>query len=179
MPHSDSTIAMDPQIIQANRKYRTIVLIAIVLCICVGAALIQWVFPLAMRYLLELEPHKSIRILQAAICLVFLSVLPIALYIWLFGRKVVKSQRMPPPGTKVIKNTRITEGRSATIRGKILMLLALLLLILALAGGIWLPWKLGEIMAEKTSNTPIQEDLTRTSPSAPRTLYRPVILTVP
>lgn len=158
---------MDPQIVEADRKCRTIILIVLVAFICIGAVLIQWVFPLATRYLLELEPQKSLRILQVAISLVFLSVLPIALYIWLFGRKVVKSRRIPPPGTKVIKNTRIIEGPSATIRGRIVMLLALLLAMLAIAGGIWLPWKLGEIMAERTSNTPTHEDLTRTSSAAP------------
>jgi hypothetical protein len=141
---------------------------------CIGAVLIQWVFPWATRYLLALKPDKSIRILQIAISVIFLSVLPIAWYIWSFGRKVVKSQRMPPQGAKVIKTTKIVEGRSAVVRGKALMAMAILLALLGLIGAIWLPLKMSRLVPQ---NPEASEQDTSMIPSSPRTTcWRPLFL---
>ena len=138
---------MNEQIIQVDRRYRRIVLIAVALCTCLGAVLVQWVLPWAKNDLAELEPEQGIRVLQVTISLVFLSMLPLACYLWSLAKKIVDSQQMPPPHVKVIKNVKVITGRPAIARGKALMAMAVLLALVSLAGGIWLPWKFGQVMS--------------------------------
>lgn len=148
---------MDEQVIHADKKYRRVILIAFGVSVCIGVVLLQWVLPRTTRYLAQLTPQKTLQILQVAVSLMFLSVLPIAWYIWALGRKVVTSQQMPPPGVRVIKDISIIKGRSAVARGKALIAIAVLLAIVGLIGGIWLPWKLGRIVpATDTSEPPCQ-----------------------
>ena len=143
---------MSEQIIQVDRRYRRIVLIAVALCACLGTTLIQWVLPWAKNALAELKPEQAVRLLQITISLVFLSVLPLAWYLWSLARKIVDAQQMPPPHVKVIKNVKVITGPPAVARGKALMIVAVLLALVSLAGGIWLPWKFGQVMSRDARN---------------------------
>ncbi|MHC4519822.1 MAG: hypothetical protein ACYTAS_14635 [Planctomycetota bacterium] len=145
---------MDERVVHADRKYRRVILIAFGVSVCIGVVLLQWVLPWATRYLAQRRPQEALQILQVAVSLMFLSALPIAWYIWSLGRKGVTSQQMPPPGVRVIKDTIIIRGRSAVARGKALMVIAVLLAIVSLIGGIWLPWKLGKIMPATDAGGP-------------------------
>ena len=139
---------MDEEILPANRKYRRAILVAFALCVCLGVVLLQWVLPWATRYLAQREPKDALRVLQIVISLLFLSILPVAWYIWSLGRKVVSAQQMPPPGVRLIKDVKVIKGAPAVARGRVLMVLAA---ALALAGDIGLPWMLGKVMAQNTS----------------------------
>jgi hypothetical protein len=137
---------MNEQIVQANRKYRRIVLMTCAVFVGIGFALVRWGLPWATCRLAQLEPEESLLILRVTLGLMFLSVLPMAWYIWSLGRKIVGARRLPPPGVKVIKDIKIIEGAAAITRGKALMVMAMLMALLSLIGGLWLPWKLGQIM---------------------------------
>jgi hypothetical protein len=156
---------VDEQLIHTDRKLRRVVLLALVAFAGIGAALVRWVLPWATRYVTNLEPAKALRILQIALSAIFLSVLPIAWYIAAFGRKVVTSRRMPPPGTKVIKDTAIITGQPALARGKALVAIAALLAILSLIGGLWLPWKMGKVMSRPCKPQPVAERATPQPPT--------------
>jgi len=144
----------DRQFIEADKRSRRIVLASFGLSICIVALLIHWALPWATNYLLQLEPQKSLRILQIVISVIFLSVLPMAWYVYTLGQKVVTSKQMPPPGTKLIKKTRVIEGRQAVLRGKVLIVVALLLAVLSLVGGTWFPFRLEKMIAERTERDP-------------------------
>ena len=137
---------MDQQLLPVDRKLRRTVLIACAVCIGIGAVLIQWGLPWAMRYLGQLEPEASLRVLQFMASLVFLGLLPAAWYLWSCGMRAVTFQQMPPPGMKVIKTVKVVTGDSAVARGKALMVVAALVATVSLAGGIWFPLNLARFI---------------------------------
>ena len=137
---------MAQQLLQADRKRRRAVLITCVVCIVIGAVLIQWGLPWAARHLGQFDPQTSLRLLQLLVSLVFLGLLPVAWYLWSCGMRAVSFQQMPPPGMKVIKTVKVVTGDAAVARGKALMVLAAIMATVSLAGGIWFPWKLARMI---------------------------------
>jgi hypothetical protein len=55
-----------------------------------------------------------------------------AVYLWLFARRVVRMQRFPPPGMRVVRDTSVLYGPSALARARLLQVLAGVLVALAL-----------------------------------------------
>ena len=151
---------MVEQLIHADRRLRRVVLVALVVCAGIGATLIHWALPWATRYVTGLECEQGLRIVHIVLSVIFLSILPVAWYIASFGRQVVTSRQLPPPGVKVIKDTRIITGQSALARGKALIAIAVLLAVIALIGGLWLPWKMGKIMSRPCTSEPVAEQAT-------------------
>jgi hypothetical protein len=54
-------------------------------------------------------------------------------YLIIYAGRIVKSGRFPPPGTAVIRDVRVIEGRSAIIRGRVAQLLCWIILLSASA----------------------------------------------
>jgi hypothetical protein len=50
-----------------------------------------------------------------------------AIYLWLLGARVLRAQRYPPPGMRVIRDTPVVEGRGATTRGHVIQIFAVCL----------------------------------------------------
>ena len=50
-------------------------------------------------------------------------------YLWSFGRTVVRTKRFPPPGVAVIRDTPILQNQDAYRRGRLLQILAVLLFV--------------------------------------------------
>ncbi len=137
------------QVMRADKRLR---LIAIAVCFggaLVGTMAIQWALPWGQRYLEQQEPRTALRTMQMVTGIVFLSVVPFALYLYWLGRRVVASRRLPPPGVKVIRNTRILEGDLAVTRGRTILVLAVILLGLGLVGGLYFPYRLGKLFGPK------------------------------
>jgi hypothetical protein len=91
----------------ADKGYRRRVLTIYVVIVLLGLVLIGWVLPLTKEYIAQLEPETASRAMKTTLVMVFLTIIPIALYILAFGRKVMQHERFPPPGVKVIKDTKI------------------------------------------------------------------------
>jgi Ca2+/Na+ antiporter len=53
----------------------------------------------------------------------------IAGYIFLIGHRVIDSRRYPPPGQRVIRDTKIMEGHAAVTRGRLLKVLSIMLTV--------------------------------------------------
>jgi hypothetical protein len=60
----------------------------------------------------------------------------LAVYLWVFGAKVLRTGQFPPPGYRVIRDTPVREGRSAAVRGRGFKTLALVLGVMSVA--LWL-----------------------------------------
>jgi uncharacterized membrane protein len=77
--------------------------------------------------------------MKVVLIVMFLSIIPMALCLLAFGRKVLASGQFPPPGVKVIKDTRIIQGEKARVRGRMLAFLSIILMVLGLSGALYTP----------------------------------------
>jgi hypothetical protein len=125
---------MTPKIIPADRTYRRKVLIILFLIVLAGLALFQWLVPWVNKAALQIEPHKGLALAMCVLLVMFIAIVSLAVYLAFFGRRVLKNRRFPPPGVKVLRDTRLLEGKPATIRGQIIILLSVLLFIFSLYG---------------------------------------------
>jgi len=90
--------------------------------------------PLLEWLLSEPEPSGNRLRLLFACAAVFTSapLIAFAVYLWFFGGRVVRAQRFPLPGQRVIRDTPILEGQAATARGCGLKVVAVLLCVAAI-----------------------------------------------
>lgn len=157
----------EQKVIRADRRTRRIVLVAWLACVIVGAVLILWVIPAGQAHLEEQEPATALRCIQFLLAVIFLSLVPVAAYLLWFGRRVIRSRQMPPPGTKVIVDTIAIEGDAAETRGRIIVMLAGVLLLLALVGGLYFPYRFGQLFGEKVQRSQGTVEPTASEQAAP------------
>jgi len=125
---------MNSKIVQADKSYRQKILIILFLIVLAGLALFQWLVPWADQRVHQVEPRTGLALVRCALVVMFAAVASLAVYLAFFGRKVFRHRCFPPPGIKVLRDTRQVEGESAIIRGQIIILLSVLLLIFSLYG---------------------------------------------
>jgi Na+-driven multidrug efflux pump len=65
--------------------------------------------------------------LYVAVLILCAPLIAFAAYLWLFGARVLRAQRFPPPGSRVIRDTPVVEGHGATTRGHVIQILAVCL----------------------------------------------------
>lgn len=144
--------------IKADKKARMLAVLICIVWACVGAALIEWVLPWGQEQLERAEPGQASRVMQLLIGFIFLSIIPFAAYLFRFGFRAVRHRQMPPPGTRVIRDTKALEGDKAVTRGRLIMLMALLLTALGLLGGLYLPYKIGKAFSEQIRQPASQQE---------------------
>jgi len=137
------------RIIKADRLVRTVIVVAWIICVIMGVVMVKWIVPWGQDRLEKAEPAEALRIIQVVVAFIFLSTLPFSACLYWLGRRAVVYRQMPPPGTRVIKNTRLLEGDDAVKRGRLIMGIAVVLLVVALVGGLYMPYKLGKVFGEK------------------------------
>jgi hypothetical protein len=123
---------------EARRKLINISLVSVI----VGVIIIQWGFPEFKAYVNQKQPREAIRILLITLSICFLSVLPMAIYIYWYGRRILKAGQFPLPGAKIIRETKRITGDAARRRGRIAIMLSLFLVLASLFGGLFIPYKL-------------------------------------
>jgi hypothetical protein len=81
------------------------------------------------------EPGKfALRVRLVFLFLGVFSAVPLvafAIYLWSFAASVLRARQFPPPGYRVIRDTRIVFGQAATSRGRAFKMLALVLGVVA------------------------------------------------
>ena len=140
---------MSEEIVRADRSYRRQFFTWHAIFIALGAAVIVWGLPWFEEYLRHANPKVAAGILKGWFIFAFLSMIPIALYMLLLGRKVIKHERIPLPGAKVIIDTRPVVGQKARLRGRVLVGVSLLLIALGLSGALYTPFMLDKITSEQ------------------------------
>ena len=113
------------------------VLIIFVVLVVIGVVLIGWVLPVAQGYLDGLEAQRALGLSRVALVVLFLSVIPLAAYLFTVGRKMMKYERFPPPGMKVITDIKVVEGKKVRIQGQVMVVLSLVLILLGLLGALY------------------------------------------
>ena len=142
---------MNQEIIRADKRHRRKFFVIYILLVSLGAVLFEWVVPWGKEYLQRLDPETALSVVKIALVVMFLSIVPFGLYLWKFGRKVMEHQRFPPPGVKVIRDTRLIEGEKAKVRGQVMVVLALILIVVGLFAAVYTPYILHK--ANKTEGT--------------------------
>ena len=99
------------------------------------------------------EPQVLLRIIRIVIAFIFLSIVPFGLYMCRFGWRVIKHRQMPPPGMKVIVDTKVLESDKAVTRGRLIIAISLVLIVLSLYGGLYFPYKLGKVFDKQITQT--------------------------
>jgi len=88
------------------------------------APLREWVLP---------EPEQLVHRLKLLFLLSAVAVsaplFGFAAYLWSFSGKVLRAQRFPPPGHRVVRETRILQGQAAISRGRSFKVLAVCLVV--------------------------------------------------
>lgn len=147
---------MDGRVIKANKKVRRLVIEICVISVLVVIALMLWVLPWSVSHLERQPPRVVLWVLEAVVAVIFLSVVPLAVYLYWLGRQVVRHRQLPPPGMKVVVDTRVIEGDRAVMRGRIVMALAVILLAVGLLGGLWFPYRLERAFAGRLNKAPAE-----------------------
>lgn len=149
------------KVIKADKKIRWLVLFGYPVSVLILIILLSIVLPWGEDRLEKLDdPEVLMRIIRIVIAFIFLSIVPFGLYICRFGWRVIKLKQIPPPGTKVIVDTKIIEGEKAVTRGKIIIAISLVLIAVGLYGGFYFPYKLGKVFGEQVNQqTPQSEQL--------------------
>jgi magnesium-transporting ATPase (P-type) len=142
--------------IKADKRIRTLIILAYIAAILVMVVLLVWILPWGEGKLEQTEPEVMLRVIRIVIAFIFLSIVPFGLYMCQFGWRVIKHKKIPPPGTKVIVDTKALEGEKAVTRGKIIIAVSLVLVVVGLYGGLYFPYKLEKVFGEQI-NQPIPE----------------------
>jgi hypothetical protein len=72
-------------------------------------------------------------LLYLALFLTMLPLLAVCVYLFFQGSRIVKAQRMPYPGQKVIKDTPVITGQQAKQRGRAVQMIAVFMGLLSVA----------------------------------------------
>ncbi|MDI6853500.1 MAG: hypothetical protein QME75_07860 [Deltaproteobacteria bacterium] len=144
---------MEKEILQGDGDYRRkfIVKTAILytVALAAGCLLIFWGRPWLRSYLDGLEPRAALNFLTWSLTIIFLSILPVCAFFFRFGQKIVRAQRFPLPGTKVIRDTEVLRGDRAVARGRLFIGIALVVAALALVSAVFFPYWLNRLAASQ------------------------------
>lgn len=91
---------------------------------------------LDLRARLDAAAAQFVASPPAGVAAMSVAVVPLvlfALYLVVFGARVIRAGRFPLPGQRVVRDTRIREGRAATVHGRVLQVLGILLGLAALS----------------------------------------------
>ena len=108
-----------------------IVIVAVVGIIC--QMVLQSYMPLITKWVLEDPKQIRLRIRIVFMSLAAVLAIPLlgfAVYLWRLGKKIISSKQFPPPNTRVVRDIPILRGSSASRRGRVIQLIAILSTIL-------------------------------------------------
>jgi hypothetical protein len=139
----------DPEIIRAAAGQRIGALVLLLVLAAVGAVVVFVVkarldaiglqakedLPAAVEHALEL-----IQMFCWFNCVCFLG---IGTWLWWLGIRIRRADRFPPPGMKVVRDTRVCTGAKARSRARAAQAMALLCVAVA-TGGMWFVYRLAE-----------------------------------
>ncbi len=142
---------MKHMVMKADKKARRLAVTILAIGLLLGMSLMLWVLPWGQRYLERQGPEATLRVVQVAIAVAFLGLIPFSAYFYWYGWRAVRSRRMPPPGTRVVRDTKVVEGDAAVVRGRLAIALAVVLFVFSLLGGLYFPYRLGKLFSERQS----------------------------
>jgi hypothetical protein len=152
---------MTDEILPADRRLRTLLTGVAIAVVLLASVLFVYALPNYLDYLKGLLHERPIqgkaefqRLIDVFILTSVLCIAAFVVYLALLGRKVLNSGRFPPPGARVLVDTRILNGDAAARRGKAMLLTAALIALLVLPGLFYLHLTLTDILASLPTEQP-------------------------
>ena len=126
------------EIAPADKDYRKRLIRLLVVLFCLGFLAILWAVPAALEYLNSLEPRDSLWLVEILLALMFVGMVPPGIYLWRLAWRILKEERFPPSGMKLVRDTTVLHGKSARFRGHLLQAFGSVLILLGLVGPLYL-----------------------------------------
>src|SRR6266567_2762528 len=127
---------------KADQETRKKAFILLGVITVIGAIVIQFGLPRLTGYMHSLPLNEAIQLFIIVTTLPFISIIPIAIYCYRIGRKVIASNQFPPPGSKVIRDTKVLTGLAARRRGLTLVALSSLMMVIGVFASAYFPIKI-------------------------------------
>ena len=99
----------------------------------------------------ELAYKKGMSLLKWSMGVVFLLLLGMGVYLGLLARRILRSGQYPPPGMRVIRDTRLRTGNQAKVSAISLIVLSCVLIVLAFLFLYW-PYAFEKTQLKKKSS---------------------------
>jgi hypothetical protein len=140
----------DIEFVEADPKLRRTAVMTVLAVTALGSITIAWLLPWMLTALEEANAAGTLSVPLA--CWIFLGmvvllaapVVAFGVYAARFGRAVATSGQYPPPGTRVVRRTRVLRGPAATFVGRgqlfagVTLVLCGIALVVVAAWGVWL-----------------------------------------
>jgi hypothetical protein len=125
-----------PEVQKADPGTRRFTLVCLVMATAVGSAafvLLERHSQSLLSWLLTNEPHVQLSIIVVGLLLLLLPLLLTAAWMWRFGVRVLRGNRHPPEGMRVVRDTPVIHGAGARLYGRLYQALATLFVLTALS----------------------------------------------
>ncbi len=119
--------------VMADKGYRAVILGVYGLTAVFGFIAIRYLIPSGLSYLRTLGWKELLQTLRLVFILLLLSFSPAAIYVIVIGRRILRHDCWPYPGRKVMFDTKVLHGEEARSRGKLMIALGTVFLVLMVA----------------------------------------------
>jgi hypothetical protein len=127
---------IESEIVRADAQYRRVLftsyLVAVVVLLVIG----KFVFPSCLRAFNHLSAAAYFAVAESAVILFLMLFIIPAAFLIRIGRKIVRFEKFPYPGMKVMRDTKVVTGRGALMRGRALIRLGYVSIGFAVAGSV-------------------------------------------
>jgi len=135
---------MSEEIRPADKAYRLKIAIIFALVMLAVAAIAQWGVPMLIaRLQLALDAgdgvafQRCIFVMETVMALLFLGFLPFCVYNIRMGLLVRREQRYPSSRMRVLRDTPVLTGESAARRGKLLVVMGVILMLVSVMAAVF------------------------------------------
>jgi hypothetical protein len=125
---------VEQEIVKVDKQYRSRLFIAYAIGLVVFSLASGFGLPPFLKYLDRLEIPAMLNAGEIAVMSLLVCFLGPAVYLILIGARIIRSQRIPYPGQKVIRDTKVIEGKKAVFRGRLLLFFGIAAIIIGIAG---------------------------------------------
>jgi hypothetical protein len=129
---------MEELIIRGDTAYRKRIYLLYALLVLVGVVAVRWLVPMGLGHLRSLGMRQLLVMLRALFIVILLSFAPAAIYLIVVGRRILKHERFPYPGQRVMYDTRQMTGARARHRGRALLILGTVFLFLMVVSSVYI-----------------------------------------
>ena len=114
-------------------KRRNLILACVIACVAGGVLIVVYDMLLSWAARDAGVEVQRVNVVIGSLLLLAIPVIAISRTIWMAGRDVVRTQRYPPPGMKVIRDTVVVTGAKARGYGSLMQVMSILFVVLSFA----------------------------------------------
>lgn len=123
---------MEDEIILADKSYRKKILFYLIILVIVCSIILLVGSPIIERTLYGQNPEKGMKITAILMFVFCLLPIPIGFYLLSIANRILREDRYPPTGLKMVKDTVVIHGEKAKLRAYLLLLFAFLIFFICI-----------------------------------------------